>query len=253
MNISIGKLSLIKNLTWLILDLAPKNASHGNLQVGVHHIHEDGRLTTELEHQRRHVFCCHGGDDAAGGVAAGVEDVFEVELEQAGGLRHCTVHDGDGVGIEVLGDEISHQLRAGRAELGGLQDHGAACGDGTGQRQQGDDGRVIPQTCGREGSVPSCLNLNFYCGELTKYSIHDEALGRLIIVVSQPTRHSSTWGFSGLVRSSSALAILKQVVMMGLISGRISSSLWLPRSECSVARRVSPFSWVIRGPLHCDV
>ena len=41
-----------------------------------------------------------------------------------------------------------------------------------------------------------------------KYSIHDEALGRLIIIVSQPACHSSTWGFSGLVRSLSALAIL---------------------------------------------
>ena len=124
--------------------LAPGETATGDLDVG-RVVDEHRALAAELEDDRREVTSGGLVDDAADVGGARVEDVVEALLEQIGRDGDVALDDGDGLGVDIAGDQLGERLAGLAGDLGRLGDDGIAGGDGGGHRQEQQLDRVVPR------------------------------------------------------------------------------------------------------------
>ncbi|MDH6553369.1 hypothetical protein M2162_007466 [Streptomyces sp. SAI-041] len=124
-------------------ELAAGQAVGDDGEVGVA-VDERRGLAAQFQGDRGEVLGGGAQDDSADRAVAGVEDVVEAFGQQGGGLRDAALDDGDGVRVQVGGEQPGDGGGGGRGQLAGLGDHRVAGGEGADHRGEQQLGRVVP-------------------------------------------------------------------------------------------------------------
>ena len=143
-NLAVDKGAVLANADLAgVQHLRPQQALCGQLGVGV--LGDDGRVpAAELERQRCECLGSLLRDDLSHRLRARVEDLVPLLLKQRGGLGHGTLYARVAVGVQRLGQDLLHDARGVGRRLGRLDNGGAARGNGTNERPNGQlDGKVV--------------------------------------------------------------------------------------------------------------
>ena len=175
-----------------------EDALGGGLQVGIG-VDQHGGLAAQLQRDRHEVFGGGAHDLAPHVGAAGEDEVVKGLAAEGGAHAGIAQHGADFHRVEVAGDELAHQRRGARGELGRLDERAVAGGQHPGQRAEGQVDGEVPGADDADHAQGLVLDTRLHAGGRGGLFFGLHPLRELLAGVAQGAQGRHDVGGQGLV------------------------------------------------------